>query len=448
MDKDNMIKSPSISLKSIQIIMLILALLISGTLLYFTFISITTSKQLSDATDEYINMQDAARSLMDASDYLTEMAQRFTDKGDRTYMDSYFEEAFTMKRREKALETLASYPGTDAALEELQKALDESVSLMNREYYSMRLVVEAKGYTNYPKEIANVELKAEDAVLSPEEKMNLAQSMLLDEIYYSKKDRIRENMKKSQNELIHATKSNEDYVRSQLYKDMLIVRIFIFIQTVMFMLMMWITMHLGINPVLSAVKSIQADSRIPVVGAREFRYLAHAYNRMYEYYHTSIQHLNYKASHDELTKVYNRTGYEILLSSIDIRNTFYLLIDVDDFKKINDTYGHETGDKVLQNAAETIRRQFRADDYLCRIGGDEFVVLMTHCSPEHKNLVIDKIERINQDLSHSTGNLPTVTISAGVSHGSAAETTSDLFLHADEALYKTKNSGKNGYSFY
>lgn len=442
-------KAGNLSLRRIQALMVFLAVLVSGILLWYTYSSSGTSQRLKETTDQYISLHDAVDELMDASDYLTEMAQRFSVQGDRKYMDAYFDEAFNTRRRQHALEVMKQYPDTEAAQAELQQALNESLSLMDREYYSMRLVIEAKGYTQYPAVLERVNLSKEDAALSPAKQMDLAQRMLLDEDYYAQKEHIRKSMSRSRDELTRSTQSDQLTVGKHLDLDLELVRIIIIAQTIMFLLMMWITVRLGISPVLTAVKSIQADSRIPVVGASEFRYLAQAYNKMYEYYHSSIQRLNYKASHDELTRLYNRSGYELLLSTIDLNSTYYLLIDVDYFKDVNDTWGHEVGDRVLQRVAEVIRRQFRSDDYVCRIGGDEFAVLMTHTGLEHQKLVGEKLERINQELSKpSELALPAVSISAGVAHGSAAESAAVLFEQADHALYETKRRGRNGYTFH
>ena len=121
---------------------------------------------------------------------------------------------------------------------------------------------------------------------------------------------------------------------------------------------------------MNAVNRIKENSLIPEVGANEFRYLARAYNKMYEVYKKSLASLNFKASHDELTGVYNRAGYDLLLSGLDLNSTYMILIDVDNFKSINDTYGHEIGDRVLIKLADVIKSHFRSEDNICRIVGD------------------------------------------------------------------------------
>ena len=163
------------------------------------------------------------------------------------------------------------------------------------------------------------------------------------------------------------------------------------IQTAAILFLITLTSHLGIKPILKAVEKIKEDDPIPEIGANEFRYLAHTYNKMYSIYKGSLERLNFKASHDELTGAYNRSGYELLLSSVDMCTTHLILFDLDNFKRVNDTYGHETGDRVLKKLVQTLQNNFHNDDYICRIGGDEFVVFMVHTTQMQKQLISTKI---------------------------------------------------------
>jgi diguanylate cyclase (GGDEF)-like protein len=158
--------------------------------------------------------------------------------------------------------------------------------------------------------------------------------------------------------------------------------------------------------------------------------------------------LNFKASHDELTGAYNRAGYDLLLSSIDLHSTYMLLFDVDNFKSINDTYGHETGDRVLVKLVQVLRGNFRSDDHICRIGGDEFVVFMVHSSPKQKDLIAKKIEQINRELLRPEAGLPSVSLSVGIVHGTQVDNIAGLFECSDVAMYESKKHGKRTYTFY
>jgi diguanylate cyclase (GGDEF)-like protein len=195
------------------------------------------------------------------------------------------------------------------------------------------------------------------------------------------------------------------------------------------------------------VDQIKADSPIPEVGANEFRYLAREYNKMYEVYKSSLERLNFKASHDELTGAYNRAGYDLLLSSIDLSSTYMLLFDLDNFKSINDTYGHEAGDKVLVKLVQVLKNSFRSDDYICRLGGDEFVVFMVHSSKMKQHLIARKIDEINRQLADTVDGLPSTSVSVGIVHGKDAADAENLFEKTDEAMYQAKKNGKHTYKF-
>ena len=154
------------------------------------------------------------------------------------------------------------------------------------------------------------------------------------------------------------------------------------------------------------------------------------------------------AAHDSLTKLYNRAGYEMLLSQMDLSSTCMVLFDIDYFKTVNDTYGHEMGDKILQKLAGISLARFRPDDRVSRIGGDEFVVLMAHTGRRQSDLVGARIRMINAELADTSDGLPAVSISAGVAYGQDASTSIELFNHADVALYTTKRRGRHGYTVY
>ena len=122
---------------------------------------------------------------------------------------------------------------------------------------------------------------------------------------------------------------------------------------------------------------------------------------MYEVYRNSLERLNFKASHDELTGAYNRSGYELLLSSVDLGSVYMLLFDLDNFKEINDTYGHEVGDKVLIKLVNILKLNFRSDDYVCRIGGDEFVAIVsgTNCEEVCQNIIEKELNLTRSTIS-------------------------------------------------
>ena len=437
-----------LSLRQLHKWLVAISVILSAIMLLSTFQLTGNFLHITAASEEHIELEKASYALMEASDYLTQQVQRFAVSGQRQYMDAYFSEAFENKRRENAVAKIGVDANASAAREKLQMAMDGSVELMNQEYYAMRLVVEGKGYADYPEHLNSVELTPQDAALSSEEKLKRATEILFSDEYFLMKESIRSNVKDCQKELEQLTSSIDDKELSVLRWELRIVRLIILLLIVIILLMVWLTSYLGINPVLKAVDQIKSDSPIPEVGANEFRYLAQAYNKMYSVYKNSIAHLNFKASHDELTGAYNRAGYDLLLTSIDMENTYMLLFDVDNFKSINDTFGHETGDKVLVKLVQILKNSFRADDHICRIGGDEFVVFMVHSTQVQHDLIARKIDQINRELQSPEDGLPAVSLSVGIVHGSQATDIDNLFESSDAAMYESKKHGKHTYTFY
>lgn len=436
-----------ISLRAIHIWLIVGAVFISGFMIFSTFDLTSSYRRITQAAEEHVELRKDAHELTEASDYLTEKVQRFTVTGDMRFVTDYFSEALEAHRRESAITKLAAKTSNKVAVEKLKAAMEDSLELMNQEYYAMKLVIEAKGYTEYQQELYAVELSEQDKALSPDEKMHLATEMVLNDEYYACKDMIKANMQECLDELEKSAIKTDSSALKSLSNEMVLVRIAIVAQTAGIIFLVWLTSRLGIHPILNAVKQIKANRFISETGAREFRYLVRAYNKMYQMYRTNLEKLNYKAVHDELTGVYNRAGYDSFLSSMDLRRTYMILFDVDNFKTINDTYGHETGDKVLVYLTRTLQKHFRADDYICRIGGDEFVVFMSNSSKISRKMICEKIDAINAELSAET-ELPATSLSVGVVNGVCAKDHEDLFNKADCAMYKSKQNGKCTITFY
>ncbi len=437
-----------ISHRIVHLWLVIIIIIFSGTVIIATFRLSNAFMRITAASKQNSDLQKAAHELMNASDYLTEQVQRFTLNGDIRFMNLYFEEAFESKRREEALSKMDIDSSADAALGKLQEAMESSVNLMEQEYYAMRLVVEAKGYTDYPEVLDDVTLSAEDAALSPSEKIRRATELVLNDEYYEQKDKIRTGMQESLIEVDKLAETKVDSAIVSLKHEMGVVHVAILIQALFIFFTMWLTTRLAINPVIYAVEQIKSDGPISEKGSNEFRYLARAYNKMYEKNKSSIERLNFKASHDELTGAYNRAGYDFLLTSIDLNNAHMLLFDVDNFKTINDTYGHETGDKALIKLVNVLKGVFRDDDCICRIGGDEFVVFMVHSGSMQRRQIESKMGQINAELESADDGLPPITISVGIVNGKDAGDAENLFKKSDAAMYESKKQGKNTYTFY
>lgn len=442
------VKENGIRLRWVHIIIIIFTAVISFFMLYETFRFSAAFEDVTGATDEFIELQKDADGLMNASDYLTQEVQDFTVTTEKIHLINYFEEAEETKRREKAIEKMKDITGEGTAYKFLHNAMNESLDLMQTEYYAMKLITIACEIEYIPDEVEKVELTKQDAALSNSEKIKLAQRMVHDTTYHRKKEVIRTNMESCLVELEKQTHIIQNEANEKLETRLNAIRVIIFIQLAIIIVILIMTSVLVILPMLRGVYSIKKDEKLPVKGAYEFRYLAKTYNSMYEAFKKSIASLNYEASHDKLTGLYNRAGYDVLSRSVDLNTTAVLMIDVDKFKDINDQYGHDVGDKILQKFARVLRKTFRSEDYICRIGGDEFVVFMMHVTDELRDLIILKTKQINSALADASDELPPASASIGIAFGHDAPDMETLLKHADEALYNVKENGRGGGSFY
>lgn len=442
------VKENGIRLRWVHIIIIIFTAVISFFMLYETFRFSAAFEDVTGATDEFIELQKDADGLMNASDYLTQEVQDFTVTAEKIHLIHYFEEAEETKRREKAIEKMKDITGEGTAYKFLHNAMNESLDLMQTEYYAMKLITIACEIEYIPDEVENVELTKQDAALSNSEKIKLAQRMVHDTTYHRKKEVIRTNMESCLVELEKQTHIIQDEANEKLETRLNAIRVIIFIQLAIIIVILIMTSVLVILPMLRGVHSIKKDEKLPVKGAYEFRYLAKTYNSMYEAFKKSIASLNYEASHDKLTGLYNRAGYDVLSRSVDLGTTAVLMIDADKFKDINDQYGHDVGDKILQKFARVLRKTFRSEDYICRIGGDEFVVFMMHVTDELRDLIILKTKQINSALADASDELPPASASIGIAFGHDVPDMETLLKHADEALYNVKENGRGGGSFY
>jgi diguanylate cyclase (GGDEF)-like protein/PAS domain S-box-containing protein len=123
----------------------------------------------------------------------------------------------------------------------------------------------------------------------------------------------------------------------------------------------------------------------------------------------------------------------------------FLLLDIDDFKVINDTYGHQEGDNVLQRIAECGRATLRRGDVFGRIGGEEFAAVFPGCAPDMAMQVAERLQREIQRLRFSHGDQTFgITVSQGLTSLTAEDESVDsLFARADAAMYQAKHQGKN-----
>lgn len=444
-----------VSLSKTNLVLAIASLFISVILLITTFMVNNTHQKLETISNEHIEWQQVAIDMEFASNYLTEEARAFVGSGNKNNtknIDNYFWEARENQRREKALEKIrVRYSEESEIYQSLKAAVDESVELMNTEYLAMRLHLNALDQDTeellekYP-ELRTADVSKYEA-MSFRDKLDAASDLLNGSLYRDKKDRIEDSVNTCLEQLIRETSSAQDKVTKIMATILALQRIWIVLLIAVMLSMIITVMNQIIQPLRRAVPSIQNDEPLPVSGAAEFRLLARTYNRMYHINQAYREKLLFKANHDPLTGVLNRAGIEEMLKGADLSEAALLIVDVDHFKTFNDRFGHEVGDLVLSTVVRTLQELFRIEDVICRMGGDEFAIIMWHMEPDKKQLIAEKINRGNEKLSKGENDLPPITISVGVAFG-AESVPEELFRNADRALYMAKEAGRSRCCFF
>jgi diguanylate cyclase len=161
-----------------------------------------------------------------------------------------------------------------------------------------------------------------------------------------------------------------------------------------------------------------------------------------------LDHEKHGARLDPLTRVANRKSFdERFAREIESRTnnpSAMLLWDIDDFKVINDSYGHRAGDRVLQTVANCFASGLRTEDFIARIGGEEFVILLSGLEPALALRIADELRAAIEALRfHFRGTPVRVTASCGITELRRGDAPGAAFDRADAALYRAKREGKN-----
>lgn len=166
--------------------------------------------------------------------------------------------------------------------------------------------------------------------------------------------------------------------------------------------------------------------------------------------------LQYQAKHDSLTNLPNRLLFldrlrqAIKTAKRDKSKLAVLFVDLDRFKEVNDSYGHETGDELLQQVAQKIKQLIRSSDSIARLGGDEFSILLD--AIKNEDFIVTVLEKLMNTFKQPIilkRNKFYITSSIGVSvYPYNGETPEDLIRNADAAMYRAKDEGRNTFEFY
>lgn len=449
MDKGKNIKG--IRIRHFNTCMIVVACALYAMLIYATTQMTARYNAFVKYNEDYIACHEAAAQMNAASDYLTEQVRLFTQNMDIRHMELYFQEADIDRRREKAIAILKQYEPTDEELQALEAARGSSLDLMEREIYAMKLIVVANGYdeARIPEDVRKVQLLHYDKQLSSQQQIARARDMVYNRGYMDAKALIKAHGDHFVNSLMRHTAQRQRSSMEALDESLLRQRILISMLFIMNIVTFVVVTLLIVKPLSVYMKCIRDKMRLETTGAYEFKYFAMTYNDIYELNEANKAMLMHKATHDPLTGIMNRGAFESLKDFLkqSSKPMALLLVDIDHFKSVNDTYGHEMGDRVLQKVGQLLKHSFRSEDYAARIGGDEFVVLLNDFKEEHRSVISLKLGKMLEQLQETSDGLPRVTISVGVAF-SKQDYSDTLFNQADKALYAVKEAGRNGIKFY
>ncbi|MCR4954030.1 MAG: GGDEF domain-containing protein [Treponema sp.] len=440
-----------IKIRTINILSMVASCILCSTILISSFESEHKYNSIFFDVSDYTDCTKAISDFKDATEYLTDQARLFVIHKDASFLKDYFDETNFSKRREQSLEVLALSHEDDEAMKNLTKAMKESEDLKVRELYAMKLVCEVVPLTmeELPVEITSFSLAPIDAQLSDGKKLAKAQEILFDASYINSKGRI---LKYATLALGSLSGTFIDQLESDdkiLTKSFCIHKIICFALIVISIFIYLFIFVFVIIPLKDDMKSVKLGEKMNPKGAYELRYIANTYNELCKKNIIKETVLRHKAEHDPLTDLINREAFSQIKEIFKETNEqiAYLLIDIDYFKQINDNYGHLIGDNVLKKIAKLLSDQFRNTDYVARVGGDEFAVIMTKFGDSPEIVIQRKIDGLNKILQMVTDGLPPVSLSVGVSF-SESGFKDVLEEQADKALYRVKNGGRCNCSFY
>lgn len=159
--------------------------------------------------------------------------------------------------------------------------------------------------------------------------------------------------------------------------------------------------------------------------------------------------MQHRANYDPLLRIYNRDYCEEILSEqVSVRTAppfGIAIVDIDKFKKINDTYGHKVGDEVLIHVARLLTTELVPEGIVCRYGGDEFVIFFPRKDSTRVKSIMDKVRKAVKNASFRTGKRGIkVTLSIGISHRkNSGQNLREVLKSADKALYRSKKQGRD-----
>ena len=446
-------------LKRLSIIMAVLTI-VSSFFMFYLSVQVTKANiEVKNASDEYIDTQMMASQLKQGSDSLTKHVRSYVVTGQLKFLDYYFTEINDTRSYADAYAQLSEIVQDDTMLASMDLIQKYENKLLDFEGRAILLALDYydQDVPQYAEYLQQFRLSPLEESLEPEEKLKKAITLVFGDTssngshygdYEMNKRIIDENIDSFIRKMATISKENQDISIKNLDDSAAalqrtVVGAFIFLLFIVYVLIRYV-----VNPLTRNVALIDKHAYLEEKGVQEVKVMAHSYNQMLQQVNDDQEKLSYEACHDALTGLLNRQAYLDNLPAFNGKNICFLHIDVDNFKNINDEYGHDVGDRFLKKIAEILRDSFRSNDLIYRLGGDEFAVVMVGVRDLCEPIITTKAQLINERLGKGEDGLPPSSVSIGASFARDDGNVSSMYKEADLALYEAKNSGKGQIRIY
>lgn len=407
-------------------------------------------QQLIEETGKYINTQQDAGMIEEFSGSMLSESRSFLQTGDPAHVMAFYSQMDVIRRQLDSSGT-SETKGTAASDRYLEEAVEAFRTLAEQDAYAMRLKAETLPVSlgSYPAEFAGTEIRPEDAILDAEQKLAKAQEILDRTDYSAIRSRLSDRVDASHRAASETVQQQMGVTTARIRQELLLLRTFGVVFLAIAVLAMLSNLLLIILPINRSVSNLDNREEIPEQGSFEMRNLARVYNEVLRDSTEKQEELEYSATHDALTGVYNRAAFDREYDRCRNDRIGIAIVDVDGFKHYNDVYGHDVGDHVLRRVTETIGSKFRKEDHISRIGGDEFVIIMKNTGSAQSEDIKLKIDEINEELvKERRKGMPPISVSVGAAFWDRENPGPDILKDADKALLQMKQNGKLGCRIY
>ena len=407
-------------------------------------------QQLIEETGKYINTQQDAGMIEEFSGSMLSESRSFLQTGDPAHVMAFYSQMDVIRRQLDSSGT-AETKSTAASDRYLEEAVEAFRTLAEQDAYAMHLKAETLPVSldSYPAEFAGTEIRPEDAALDAEQKLAKAQEILDRTDYSAIRSRLSDRVDASHRAASETVQQQMGVTTARIRQELLLLRTFGVVFLVIAVLAMLSNLLLIILPINRSVSNLDNREEIPEQGSFEMRNLARVYNEVLRDSTEKQEELEYSATHDALTGVYNRAAFDREYDRCRNDRIGIAIVDVDGFKHYNDVYGHDVGDHVLRRVTETIGSKFRKEDHISRIGGDEFVIIMKNTGSAQSEDIKLKIDEINEELvKERRKGMPPISVSVGAAFWDRENPGPDILKDADKALLQMKQNGKLGCRIY